>query len=242
MNHRTHNIFEINIQDFEMNKWVTSPSCRVRFKATQDVDVHLGVSNILSWFIQICLDGLFCLGSVLLSLQVTWRATFPISRRTSPNRELNSANYTNDLRSFTVKELRQYDGLRQYNIYFAINGKVFDATNTGGILYLDGPLSCLSGRDASRALATYSFDQHLASECEMDDLSDLNPLQMDCLNQWEMQYSEMYPCVGRLVKNHQPCALQHECIKKIRSSLDKLKSVDELPLPIILRNKIHSCD
>ncbi|XP_068689806.1 protein vem-1-like [Montipora capricornis] len=227
-----------------MNKWMTSPRGRVRFKA-QGTEVHFGSFDILTWFVQTCLDGLFSFGSVLLSLQVMWRTMFPTSQKKAANGEIHlstgSAQCGNDLRSFTVRELRQYNGVRQNNIYFAVNGKVFDATSTGGIQFLDGPFSCLSGRDASRAFATYSFDSRLTSDSEMDDLSDLNPLQMDCLFQWEMQYSEMYPCVGRLVNNHQPYTLQHECIRTIRASLKRMNYVDELPLPKILRNKILSC-
>lgn len=237
-NHNTANVSaQHSTFGFDMNKWITS-RCRVRFKA-QDIDVQLGFYDIFTWFLEICLDGLFSLGSVLLSLQVMWRKIFPISQQQLTNETTHlSPSQGCDSRSFTVRELRKYDGVQHSRIYFAVNGKVFDATNTGGIQFLDAPFSCLAGRDASRALATYSLNKHLNKEYEMDDLADLNPLQLDCLFHWEMQYPEMYPCVGRLVNSHQPRALQQVCIRTIRASLDKLNSVDELPLPKTLKNRL----
>lgn len=222
-----------------MNKWITS-RCRVRFK-TRESNVPLSLYHVLTWFLQVYLDALLSLGSVLLSIQVMWRTIFPISQQEVTNGTTNLPPSKDcGSRSFTVRELRQYDGVQHSKIYFALNGKVFDATNTKGIQFLDGPFSGLAGRDASRALATYSLNEHLHNEYEMDDLSDLNPLQMDSLFHWEMQYAEMYSCVGRLVDHHQPRALKEVCMRTIRGSLDKLNSVNELPLPKILRNKILS--
>lgn len=226
-----------------MSKWITS-YYRIRFKGGEN-GIYRGFYDILTWFLQIHLDGLFLLGSLLLAVQVIWRKIFPISRQEfADGAHLPSQDW--DSRSFTVKELRQYDGVQNSKIYFAVNGKVFDATSTKEGQFIDGPFGCLAGRDASRALATYSFNGHQNGGWEMDDLSDLNPLQMDCLFHWEMQYSEMYPCVGRLVQIHQPRALQEVCIRTIRASMGKLNSrrnekVDELPLPKILRKKIVSC-
>lgn len=233
-----------NVQHLaDMNKWIT-PRCSVRFKG-QEFDVYRGFYDFLTWILQVHLDALFLLGSGLLTLQVSWRKIFPVSQQRIKNGVIHL--HDSVLRSFTVKELRHYDGVQQRKIYFAVNGRVFDATSTKGIQFLDGPFSCLAGRDASRALATYSLNEHLNNESEIDDLSDLNPLQMDSLFHWEMQYSEMYPCVGRLVHSHQPRALQQVCISTIRTSMGKLNSrqkekVDELPLPKILRNKIVSCE
>ena len=226
-----------------MNKWMITPPCNVRLKERR-IDVYSGFYGIFTWFLQLHLDAFFAIGSTLLALQVMWRKLFPISQEQITNRAVHwLASQDADLRSFTVRELRKYDGVQHSRIYFAVNGKVFDATNTNGIQFLDGPFSCLAGRDASRALATYSLNGYLKSESEIDDLSDMNPLQLDSLFHWEMQYSEMYPCVGKLVNSHQPRALQQVCIRTIRASLGKLNSkqdekVDELPLPKILRNKI----
>lgn len=227
-----------------MNKWMIS-RYKVRFKS-RDVDVYSGFYDILAWIVQIQLDSLYLLGSVLLALQVMWRKLFPISQQKVTNRDISLSSEDYNSRTFTVKELQQYDGIQEERIYFAVNGKVFDATNTKDIQFLDGPFNCFAGRDASRALATFTLNEQLKSLSEMDDLSDLNPLQLDSLFHWEMQCSERYPRVGTLVRSHQPRALQHACIRTICTTISELKGpsrekvIEELPLPKILRNKILS--
>ena len=227
-----------------MNKWIIS-RYKVRFKG-RDVDVYSGFYDILAWIVQIQLDSLFLFGSVFLALQVMWRRLFPISQQKVTNRAISLSSEEYDSRTFTVRELQQYDGIQEKRIYFAVNGKVFDATNTKDIQFLDGPFNCFAGRDASRALATFSLNEQLNNLSEMDDLSDLNPLQMDTLFHWEMQCSERYPRVGTLVRSHQPRALQHACIKTICAPISELKgpsrekAVNELPLPKLLRNKLIS--
>ena len=77
-----------------------------------------------------------------------------------------------------------------------------------------------SGRDASRALATFSVDESLFKDT-YDDLSDLKPSQLGSVKEWEMQFLgtffcfikklkllklhklislEKYPVVGKLLK------------------------------------------
>lgn len=49
-----------------------------------------------------------------------------------------------------------------------------------------GPYAAFGGRDASRGLATFSVS------CEKegyDDLSDLNPQEMESVREWEMQFT-----------------------------------------------------
>lgn len=50
-----------------------------------------------------------------------------------------------------------------------------------------GPYSVFSGRDASRALATFSVDESLFKDT-YDDLSDLKPSQLGSVKEWEMQF------------------------------------------------------
>ncbi|KAL9956072.1 hypothetical protein ACROYT_G037494 [Oculina patagonica] len=225
-----------------MNKWMLS-RYKVRFKG-RTIDVYSAFYDILTCLVQIHLDALFLFGSIVLALQVMWKKLFPTSQQKVTNRDILPSE-DHGSRTFTARELRQYDGVQDRRIYIAVNGKVFDTTNTKDIQFLDGPFNCLAGRDASRALATFSLNEQLNNLSEnIDDLSDLNPLQMDSLFHWEMQYSERYPCVGRLVRRHQPRALQQACIKTICATIGELKGplrkkvVDELPLPRLLRNKI----
>ncbi|XP_022780641.1 membrane-associated progesterone receptor component 1-like [Stylophora pistillata] len=226
-----------------MNKWMIS-GYKVRFKGHEG-DVYGRLYDILTWLVQVHLDALCLFGSILLTLQVTWKKLFCTTQQEVTNRDefLPPPDFEN--RSFTVSELQQYDGIKNQRIYFAVNGRVFDATHTQDIQYfMDGPFNHLAGRDASRALATFSLDENLTNKSEMDDLSDLNPLQMDSLFHWEMQCVERYPCVGRLVRSHQPRALQNVCIRTICGCMGEMKgiarrkAVDELPLPRLIKNQI----
>lgn len=61
-------------------------------------------------------------------------------------------------------------------------------------LILGGPYAAFGGRDASRGLATFSVT---ASEKEdYDDLSDLTPVEMESVREWEMQFKgkQRYLC------------------------------------------------
>ena len=60
-----------------------------------------------------------------------------------------------------------------------------------------GPYSGFAGRDASRGLATFSVDP--VSD-DYDDLSDLKPSEMEQVQEWELQFSEKYDLVGKLLK------------------------------------------
>lgn len=226
-----------------MNKWIISPS----ISRPLNRSVYGGLNDILTYIVQIHLDALFLFGSILLDLQVMWKKLFPSSQQEITRRDIFLPSQDYNTRSFTLRELRRYDGIQDSKVYFAVNGRVFDVTNTKDIQFVDGPFNSLAGRDASRALATFQpLNEQLNNLSEMDDLSDLNPLQMDSLFHCEMKYSEMYPCVGRLVRSHQPCALQHACIRTICATMGELKDpwrnkvVDELPLPKLVRKKIIS--
>lgn len=228
-----------------MNEWMIS-GYKVRFKSHEG-DVYGRLYDILTWLVQVHLDALCLFGSILLTLQVTWKKFFSTTQQEVINRDEFLPAHDFENRSFTVSELQQYDGIQDQRIYFAVNGKVFDATYTKDIQYfMDGPFTHLAGRDASRALATFSLNEKLTNKSEIDDLSDLNPLQMDSLFHWEIQCVERYPCVGRLVRSHQPRALQNACIRTIRGCMGELggtarnKAVDELPLPRPIKNQIIS--
>ena len=56
--------------------------------------------------------------------------------------------------------------------------------------FAGGPYGLFSGRDASRALATFSLSEDSLRD-EYDDLSDLNSMQMESVREWEMQFTGM---------------------------------------------------
>jgi len=100
----------------------------------------------------------------------------------------------------TLQQLRKYDGTSpesEGRICVAVNGKIFDVTRGRRFYGPEGPYSGFAGRDASRGLATFSVEP--VSD-DYDDLSDLKPSEMEQVKEWELQFSEKYDLVGRLLK------------------------------------------
>lgn len=102
-------------------------------------------------------------------------------------------------RDFTVAELLQYDGKQpDGRVLVAVNGSVYDVTKGKRFYGPGGPYAAFGGRDASRGLATFSVTS--SDKPEYDDLSDLSPLEMESVLEWEAQFKEKYIFVGRLLK------------------------------------------
>merc|ERR1712209_184366 len=98
----------------------------------------------------------------------------------------------------TLVQLKQYDGTgEEGRVCVAVNGKVYDVTKGKRFYGPGGPYCAFAGRDASRGLATFSVEP--VSE-DYDDLSDLKPHEMDQVKEWELQFSEKYTYVGKLLK------------------------------------------
>uniref|UniRef100_A0A1B6HW61 Cytochrome b5 heme-binding domain-containing protein n=1 Tax=Homalodisca liturata TaxID=320908 RepID=A0A1B6HW61_9HEMI len=101
-------------------------------------------------------------------------------------------------RDFTIEELKPYDGTGEDGrVLVAVNGKVFDCTKGKRFYGPEGPYAAFGGRDASRGLATFSITK---GSDTYDDLSDLSPMEMDSVREWEMQFTEKYEYVGRLLQ------------------------------------------
>lgn len=102
-------------------------------------------------------------------------------------------------RDFTVAELLQYDGKQaDGRVLVAVNGSVYDVTKGKRFYGPGGPYAAFGGRDASRGLATFSVTS--SDKPEYDDLSDLTPMEMESVREWEAQFKEKYILVGRLLK------------------------------------------
>ncbi|XP_055599078.1 membrane-associated progesterone receptor component 1-like [Uranotaenia lowii] len=102
-------------------------------------------------------------------------------------------------KDFTVAELRQFDGTQpDGRVLVAVNGSVYDVTKGKRFYGPGGPYAAFGGRDASRGLATFSVTSN--DQVEYDDLSDLTPMEMESVLEWEMQFKEKYILVGRLLK------------------------------------------
>ncbi|CAN0377752.1 unnamed protein product [Lampetra planeri] len=102
-------------------------------------------------------------------------------------------------RDFNVEQLREFDGVRSPRILMAVNGKVFDVTEGRRFYGPEGPYGVFAGRDASRGLATFCLDRDALKDA-YDDLSDMSPTEMESVHEWEMQFTEKYHHVGRLLK------------------------------------------
>ncbi|KAK3099425.1 hypothetical protein FSP39_004154 [Pinctada imbricata] len=101
---------------------------------------------------------------------------------------------------FTLEQLKEYDGRGlEGRILIAVNGKVFDVTRGKRFYGPGGPYGVFAGRDASRGLATFSLTEEAIRD-EFDDLTDLSSMQMESVREWEMQFTEKYDYVGRLLK------------------------------------------
>lgn len=113
-------------------------------------------------------------------------------------------------KDFTVAELRQFDGLQaDGRVLVAVNGTVYDVTKGKRFYGPGGPYAAFGGRDASRGLATFSVTSN--DKEEYDDLSDLSPMEMESVREWEMQFKEKYVLVGRLLKpGEQPTSYSDE--------------------------------
>lgn len=113
-------------------------------------------------------------------------------------------------KDFTVAELKAFDGTQpDGRVLVAVNGTVYDVTKGKRFYGPGGPYAAFGGRDASRGLATFSVTSN--EKDEYDDLSDLSPMEMESVREWEMQFKEKYVLVGRLLKpGEQPTSYSDE--------------------------------
>lgn len=151
------------------------------------------LSNIISEIINSPLNiALVCVITVLVYKIFKSRQRVPVEYKIEP--ELPKMKK----RDFTIEELRKYDGTgEEGRILVAVNGKVFDVTKGKKFYGPGGPYSAFGGRDASRGLATFSVT---GGKETYDDLSDLNSVEMESVKEWEIQFTEKYDYIGRLLK------------------------------------------
>ncbi|KAI4980757.1 hypothetical protein ZWY2020_021242 [Hordeum vulgare] len=97
----------------------------------------------------------------------------------------------------TEKDLGLYDGSDPKKpLLMAIKGQIYDVTQSRMFYGLGGPYALFAGRDASRALAKMSFEPSDLTS----DVSGLDPLEVETLQEWEQKFMGKYVKVGTIMK------------------------------------------
>ena len=103
------------------------------------------------------------------------------------------------LKNFTLTELRQFDGKEGRKIYISIGGKVFDCTPGVSFYGPGGPYEMFAGRDISLAAAKFSKDEvHL----ESPSLVDITPAEKDSFFHFYNMLYGKYHIIGLLEGNN----------------------------------------
>lgn len=146
------------------------------------------VDDIISSPINICLVALICYFSYKLIKKDNTLDSSAASSKSNKNSKSKKQLEKMPKQDFTLEQLRNYDGVKsEGRILIGVLGKVFDVSIASDFYGPGGPYSVFAGRDASRALATFSVDSSQFKDT-YDDLSDLRPSQMDSIKEWEMQF------------------------------------------------------
>ncbi|AET38104.1 Dap1p Ecym_2371 [Eremothecium cymbalariae DBVPG len=104
-------------------------------------------------------------------------------------------------RKFFPRTLSKFNGHDDEKIYISIKGKVYDCTAGRQFYGPSGPYANFAGHDASRGLATNSFEFEAIRHWDqpIDDLSDLSEQQHEALDGWVAHFEKKYACIGDLV-------------------------------------------
>ncbi|KAJ1850926.1 Dihydrodipicolinate synthase [Coemansia sp. RSA 2703] len=107
-------------------------------------------------------------------------------------------------RKWTKREISKYTGQTEDTpILIALKGKVYDVSAGRGFYGPGSAYNVFAGRDASRLLATQSFDDGITEEeilAPIDRLDDLSEDDMQSLDSYVGLYSVKYRLVGELVE------------------------------------------
>ena len=72
-----------------------------------------------------------------------------------------------------------------------LNEKYYYSNIKHVVNFVDGPYGIFAGRDASRGLATFALSEEVLKD-GYDDLSDLSPMEMDSVREWETQFMSTF--------------------------------------------------
>ncbi|KAJ2891875.1 putative membrane-associated progesterone receptor component 1 protein [Zalerion maritima] len=109
-------------------------------------------------------------------------------------------------RTFTPRTLLPYNGTSGMPVYLAVRGRVFDVSAGRNFYGPGGPYANFAGRDASRGLASHSFDEEMLTkdlDGPLDRLEGLDEEQKEAMQGWEERFEGKYLEVGRLVSQEE---------------------------------------
>ncbi|KAI3396617.1 hypothetical protein diail_11870 [Diaporthe ilicicola] len=145
-------------------------------------------------------NALFTPLNVLLLLLLGY--TLYVTLKPSPPPLLPKEPPATVFRTFNPRSLLPFNGKDGGPIYFAVRGRVFDVSTGRNFYGPDGPYENFAGRDASRGLASGSFDEDVLTkdlDGPLDSLENLGPDEMAALRDWEDSFLSKYLVVGKLV-------------------------------------------
>jgi len=127
-----------------------------------------------------------------------------------------------NLRDFTLDQLRQFNGEdKDKPIYISLKHDVFDVSSARDFYGEGSSYNCFAGREASRAMALFSFDEADLSNLALDDLG---IFQKNELDNWydKFKYYKQYPIVGKL-------SIPPKDLKLTRDQLSNFKGLQQVP-------------
>lgn len=146
------------------------------------------------------------------------------------------------LRDFTREQLRDFngesDGKIPKPVYIGLCGEVYDATAAAANYYGPGAgYHCFAGRDASRAMAKYCFDE---KELSNPNISDLGPFERSMLESWvqKFKYYKCYPVVGKMSEPPVSRVFTREELKAFNGTQEVPKDRVDAPIYVALGGKV----
>jgi membrane-associated progesterone receptor component len=142
------------------------------------------------------------------------------------------------LRDFTIEQLKEYDGTEGKPIYVGLCGDVFDVNEAASYYGPGASYCCFAGRNATRAMAKYCFDE---VELANPETSDLGPFERSMLTDWynKYKYFKCYPIVGKLVYPKKDVTLTKEELLTFKGTdMPVPEGRIDAPIYIALRGKI----
>lgn len=134
-------------------------------------------------------------------------------------------------RDFTIEQLREFDGGKapaegskegddedEIPIYVAMKGIVFDVSSSRQMYGYDGGYHCFAGRESTRAMAKFSFEEADLANCYKSD--DFGMFEQNALFDWFTKFEFKYDVVGRVSVPPSGLVLTKEQLRRYDGTCD----------------------